>query len=633
MLMSIRDKVTGWLAYVIIFLISIPFALWGLQDYLNPSANSYAAKVADSEISTRTLDTETLRYRQQLQEMFGGKLPALLDDESTLKRQVLERLISSEVLDQLTKSEGYRVGDAQLAAIVSSMQVFFKDEQFDKELYGLQLRSQGLTEVGFEQRLRRATRMDQLRQGLAASSFLIESQVKDLYEILQQERSVSYITLPLKNALREVSISDASIDAEYEKNAKRYMSPQRVKVSYIELSANQLGQNIDVDEDSLKATYEERRDQYGTPEEREARHLLVKLSATASTDEQAAAKQKIDELYNQAIAGADFSELAKEHSEDKGSAKNGGALGVVARGIMVKPFEDALFALALDEVSQPIKTQFGWHIIVLDKIHAGDTKSFAEMRADLVKEFKLKEAENLFFDKAEHLANLSYENPDSLLIASEVLAVPIRETDWFTQDQGTGIAADPKLRSMAFSSDLIIEGRNSDLIEYDGRVLVIRVKEYEAAKPLAKDEVRDSILATLKQREAQVVLRDKGKALLEKLKGRELSESLAKEVLGNYENVGFVNREDKRLPTEVSTLAFSMSKPDGSGTHEGMSLSSGDYVVIEVAAVRDGKQTTSAEEAIEKLSASLRQQFADNEYTALLQDYVSKADIERAKLE
>ncbi|MBL4763107.1 MAG: SurA N-terminal domain-containing protein, partial [Gammaproteobacteria bacterium] len=583
MLMSIRDKVTGWLAYVIIFLISIPFALWGLQDYLNPSANSYAAKVADNEISMRTLDAETLRYRQQLQEMFGGKLPPLLANDSALKQQVLERLISSEVLDQLTKNNGYAVGDAQLAALVSSMQVFLKDEHFDKELYSLQLRSQGLTEVGFEQRLRRATRMDQLRQGLAASSFSLGSQVEDLSKLLQQERSVSYITLPLKNALSEVSISDASIDAEYEKNPKRYMSPQRVKVSYIELSADQLGQDIDVDEDTLKATYEERRDQYGAPEEREARHLLVKLSAAASDEEQAAAKQKIDGFYNKAVAGEDFSALAKQSSEDMGSAKKGGALGVVSRGIMVKPFEDVLFALALDEVSRPVKTQFGWHIIVLDKIHVGDTKSFAEMRAGLLKEFKLKGAENLFFDKAEHLANLSYENPDSLLIASEVLAVPVAETDWFTQDQGTGIALDPKLRSMAFSSDLIIEGRNSDLIEYDGRVLVIRVKEYEVAKPLAKNKVRDSIFATLKQREARVILRDKGKALLEKLAGRELSEFLAKEASGKYVDVGFVNRENKRLPAEMSTLAFSMEKPSATGTHEGMSLSSGDYVVIEVA--------------------------------------------------
>ncbi len=627
MLQSIRDKTSGWIAYLIIGLISIPFALWGINSYLGGGEQQPAAIVNGEEITQRQLDYAYARYRERLNSVFGGSLPAAFGDEIILKEQVLTQLIEERVLLEHIADQGFRVGDAKLFENIKAMAAFQENGVFNQQLYRDQLASQGYNPALFEQELRQSTEMQQLSQAINSTAFSVPVQLQRYNELQNQARQLRILTI--ENAAETVAVTDEAITDYYNQQSSLFMEPDRVKVDYIELSLDSVKQAVELDEEQVLQRYEQFADQLTTPEYRTASHILISVSSDASQEQEIEAKDKISALKSRIQGGEDFAKLAKEFSDDPGSAEEGGDLGEVERGMMVKPFETALFNLQVDEVSEPVKTQFGWHLIKLHEIAGGDTPSFAMAKAEIEEELRTELAESQIYDLAENLANLGYEQPDSLLPAAEQLGLTINTSDWFSRNQGSGIAEDNKIRQVAFSDDVLNQNRNSETLELeDNRIVIMHLNSHKPAERKPLELVREEIATSLKNKEGRAQAMEKGKNLLKAIQqqGKSL-DNIAEETGIAVVEVGYIQRTSSALDRDVLNAAFTMAKPDGQAVFEGLSETDGDYTLIELSDVKVevASEKSEGEESFKVLNDAL----ANFEYQALIRSLTAKADISR----
>ena len=367
MLQAIRDKVTGWIAYGIIFLISIPFALWGVNSYLGGGEAPPAATVNGEEITVRDLDQAYANYRQRLAQLFGGAIPESFGTETMLREQVRSQLIEESALRQYIQKQRYRIGDTELNRTIRNMDVFQRDGQFDTAIYEAQLRSLGYSPLGFEQELRINGAMQQFETGIRATSFVLPTTRKQFSSLRSQTRKIRTITYSAEAA--DIQIDASEIEQHYQSNSERYRTPEQVKIDYIEVGLNDIKKSIQVSRDDVFARYQDHLEAYSSPETREASHILIKVSDDQDSDQ---ALARITEIRNRIVGGESFADLAREFSDDPGSASDGGNLGEIERGVMVAAFETELFALQVDQLSAPVKTGFGWHIIKLHSISGGE---------------------------------------------------------------------------------------------------------------------------------------------------------------------------------------------------------------------------------------------------------------------
>ena len=383
MLQAIRDKVTGWIAYGIIFLISVPFALWGVNSYLGGGETPPAATVNGEEITQPDLDRAYANYRQRLAQLFGGSIPETFGSESMLREQVLGQLVEEAALRQYTQKQQYRIGDEELNRVIRGMDVFQRDGQFDTDIYQAQLRSLGYSPLGFEEELRRSGAMEQLQSGILATAFATPVLEKQFTDLKNQSRKIRSLTYRVDQATIQPD-ADA-IEQHYLSHTDRYRTAEEVRIDFIELSLDGIKQGIEVSEDDVYARYQENKATYTSEEIRGTSHILIMVSG----DEDAApALARITEIRERIVNGESFVDLARELSEDPGSASEGGSLGEVERGIMVPTFEAALYSMEVDQLSEPVKTPFGWHLIKLHSISGGETQSFETVKSTLQDEIR-----------------------------------------------------------------------------------------------------------------------------------------------------------------------------------------------------------------------------------------------------
>lgn len=623
MLQAIREKTSGWIAYVIIGLISIPFALWGVNSYLGGGEQQPAAIVDGDEISVRQLDYAYARYRERLSSVFGGQLPDMFNNELTLKDQVLTQLIEEKALNNYAHDSGFGIGDSRLFETIRTMPVFQQDGQFSSEAYQNQLASQGYSATLFEQELRQSLLMQQIDKGIKTSAFLVPREQDRFRQLNNQKRSLSIVTLV--NDVQGQTVSDSEIEEYFEQQAGRYMNPAQVKIDYIELSIDKLKDSIDIEESQLVDRYEQNRDQLTTPEIRQASHILLKV---AEGDDEEAVKQQLQDIRNRIIDGGDFAALAKEFSQDPGSAADGGDLGDVEREMMVKPFETALFDLDEGDISEAVKTQFGWHLIKLHKISGGDTPTLDQARFELEAEIKTEMAEGQIYDLAESLANIGYEQPDSLLPAAEQLGLEVQTSEWFSRSQGRGVATDDQIRQIAFSDDVLNQNRNSELIELgSNRVVMIHLNEHKEASRKSLDEVRDEVVDAVKGKKGRELTLNSGTALLERVKAGESLQDVARELGIEVVETGLIERNAPSVDRDIVSTAFSMKKPqDSQPEYEGIAEADGDYSIIALNEVAEGD---SAEGAETPVNDTFRSSLGTTEYQSFLQWLTGQASVSR----
>jgi peptidyl-prolyl cis-trans isomerase D len=626
MLQAIRDKTTGWIAYVIVFLICVPFALWGVNSYLGGGEAVPAATVDGKAITKQNFDTAYANYRRQLERAFGGSIPDYFASEGVLKEQVLTQLIEQSALSQYVNDSYYRIGDVDLNKLIRSIEAFNTDGKFNSSIYRSQVASLGYSTAGFEQEFRRSQSLEQLQTGLVSTAFTVASIQKKLTSLENQTRKVRVLTRSAQND--KIEISQAEVDEYYEQNKSHFMTTEQIRVDYIELSLDGIKASLNITEEQLLERYEQSKSGYSTPESRTASHILLTLDSDASDEESDSARLKLTGIRDQLIQGGDFSELAKDNSEDPSSASTGGSLGEIDRGMMVKPFEDALFEMAKGDLSSPVKTSFGWHLIRLDEVTGGETKSFDEVKSELVDEMSTQLAESKIFDLSEALANLAYEQPDSLTPAAEALDLPLQTTDWFDINFGEGIASEALIRNAAFSAEVFGQLLNSEAIELsDNRVVFLRVNEHKPAAQKVIADVSEQINAIIRQKKGQEESLKVGKQALSSLTSGESLEVVADDWLEPIVATGFVARDTSELDNDLVRLIFSMAKPDSVQRYEGFSYADGRYSIVELSAV----MANDSDQDVDKVKALTASQ-ASAEYQAVLKLLASRAEVVRTSL-
>ncbi|MFN4263257.1 MAG: SurA N-terminal domain-containing protein [Thioalkalivibrionaceae bacterium] len=493
MLQAIRDKATGWVAYIFVGIIAVPFAVWGLGEYFGGAGPLIAAEVGDSEITVRAVQDEARSQRDQLRAMMGGELPADFDDAAARER-ALDALIDRALLDQAVSRLGLRVGDAAVFREIASIGAFQEEGRFSASRYQQVLEAQRIGATDFERDVARSLQLAQLEQALSGTTWMAPQSVRQLDEWSQQQRRVRLQGFSARPEAVAEAITDREIEAAYAERAESLREPARLRVAYLMLDPAVLDDTLEVSDADVREHYELSRARFTEPEYRAVRQILV---ADALHDD---AQARARELRSRIDGGEDFAEVAREYSDDEVSARRGGQLGEVARGELSDRLDTVVFSLPVGLVSQPIRVERGFAIVEVTEVTPASVQPFEQVRDEVAADLRDRRAEQRQIELLDALIAQTFEHPDSLEPAAAATGLEIRESDWFALDSGTGIASHRGVRQAAFSPAVREDGRNSDVIDLpDGRTVVLRVADEQPSRVPPLETVRERLVANLVQ--------------------------------------------------------------------------------------------------------------------------------------
>lgn len=613
MLATIREKIQGWFATVILVIIGIPFALWGINSYFEGEGSRPVAEVDGVEIDVSVYRNALERQRQNMRQFLGNNVDARLLDSPAFKTRVVEDLVEQTLLQGYAQEHGFAVADADLARAIRGIPQFQENGKFDPGRYQALLRSNGLSISAFERNMRDDLMAAQIRGGFG-QAMVPEADIDRLGALLAERRTISVATLAPKDLLAGINVSPDDIERYYQSHLDDYKVPETVRVAYIELSADQLAAQQTPTEEDIRAFYNEEAARFVTPEQRRASHILITVPADATPAQAEEALKKAQGIRAAVVAGEDFAAAARKHSQDPVSAAKGGDLGFSGRDAFVKEFEAALYSLKKGEISAPVKTQYGYHIIKLVDLKPEIRKPFAEVRAELEKTLRQRQAEERFFELSQTLQNALYEHPDSLEPAAKAMGLKIQHSDWFGRQGGPGIAQHRPVVDAAFAPEVLAQQRNSDAIEVaPTRFVAVRVTEKQPARERPLAEVQAQVTAAVKQERAGQVAQQRGAALLAELqKGTDLK-SAAKTQGATLSPATEIGRQERgALPAQVVAAAFKAPRPGDRPTYTGVDLGAGGYAVVVISAVK----TVAPDKA--QARQILEQHDAQDRYTQML---------------
>lgn len=628
MLQEIRERAQGWIAWFIVILISVPFALWGISSYLDGGTTQITASVNGQEITEREFENNFRQFRQRVRDQLGSNYRPELIDDALLREEFLSEMIKERLVLQKSADMGFSAGDSLVRSYINSIPAFSVAGQFNKDVYERTLRNQGLSPVGFEEQVRQSLMMEQLSGGLIGTEFATDAELRDLLRLSMQRRSMDYLIVPAALYKDAVEVSESEVLSYYQSNQQSFMAPERVKVEYIELDVANIATTLEVDEAALQGYYEQHKNEYMTADRRRASHILFTFDGEAVTEADALAKAEsaLQRIRN----GEDFADLARELSQDPGSASSGGDLDYIDQGVMDQAFEDMVFQLSVGEVSEPVKSSFGYHLIKLTAIQQGSGKSFAEAKDQVRTAYLKNEAEKLFYEYAERLSDLAYEDPDSLQPAAEALGINTKISDWIERDGGTGIFASSKVIGAAFSDEVLLERHNSEAIEVSAEhVLVLRVAEHEVSLLRPLDQVQQEIVDQLKTKAASELALNKGREILAALSKGDDFEPLAAAAGLKIISANSVDRRSSEIPSAMNSALFRLPKPVDGGKSFGESvLPNGDFAVLVLTKVEDGNpKDAEAIGGIDAVKSALQRSRGQSYYQHMVETLQKRADI------
>jgi peptidyl-prolyl cis-trans isomerase D len=614
MLQRIHDSLAKWVIVFVLGLIAFSFIFWGV-DFGMTGVTTFAAKVNGENLSLADFDRELQARQNQYQQLYRTELGD--DVRRQLRAAVVEEMVRDAALKQRVEEGGYRVSDERLAAFIRSAAAFQVDGQFSMDVYRGLLANQGLTPTGFEALQRGSLEVLDLQAGIADSTFLTPAEFRRYIELYNQRREIGYALFEVDAFAANVTIDDAAIATHYDGNQVSYQTLESVDLEYIELALADIASTIDVTEDALRAAYEEERERFETLEERRARHILISVGDGGED----AARTQAEGIAQRLSSGEDFATLANEISEDAGTKAQGGDLGWIGRGMLVGPFEDALFALQLGGVSAPVRSDFGYHIIRLDEVRAGELQSFEAVREELSVEYRTSRAEQQFYDLANRLGDRAFDAYNELATVAADMQLPLKTLSAFprTGDPVTFTNSEPVVQA-AFDADVLDSGRNSPLVELaDDHVLVLPVVAHHTplVKPL--DEVHEQIRAELTLARAEALAEEAAAALRTELEQGGDAPMLVAERGGTWNAATWLERTDSAVPTEGLTAAFGLPKPAaGVVLREQVALANGNQAVIVLSGVMPGEPSSMTQAERDQR----QRQLADQSAGAELESYV-----------
>jgi peptidyl-prolyl cis-trans isomerase D len=625
MLQSIRDNSKGIVAKVIVGLIVVTFALFGVESLVSLTAGSNApASVNGQEITEQELYQATqIQRRQLLSQMGENANPALLD-ENVISGMVLESLIEQKALLLSAEDKGLYVSDRMVDQIILETPDFQSDGKFNSDQFQAVLRNAGLTPLMYRDLLRKERVLAQESSGYQLSSFVVPAQLKQVVDLETQTRSGSFFVMPLDLVAASAEVTDEEISARYESVRSSLTTPEQVTIEYIVLDKQVLRDAITVTEDELRSEYQQRQAAFSPEDQRQVAHILIEISPD---QDDAAALAKAEEIKAKLNDGAAFEALAKTDSDDIGSAQAGGNLGTVSTGMLSKPFDDAMLALKPGEVSGPVRTEFGYHLIKVISESKSAMPSFDESRRSLEDNIVTRKVEAEYVEGLEQLADTTFSAGD-LIEPSEVMGLPIEVSARFDRSGGSdAFTSNAQVIEAAFAGEQLNEGLNSTPIEIDqDRTLVLRIKDHFEPREQSFDEVTDQLRDEIAYENASASLEERANSKIADLnKGTTLTLVAGDANLETLESVG---RAEGGAPELVVSTLFSMPHPESRPTVTKVVLNDGSIAVVQLTVV---SQTEAAdnEDTLNALGQYLASMKGKEAYQMLTESVKDKAEIKR----
>lgn len=619
------------LVQVILALMVLPFAFVGVDSYVRNLGNEAdLATVGGKAISPAEFENALRQQQDQMRNILGRNFDPTMFDTPEVRQQVLDGVINQRLIAEKATGLSLTAPDAEVRRVILDIPQFQDNGRFSEERYKDALKGAGQSPLMFEQRLRADLSQQPMQDALSRSAFVGNAQAAAYQRLTEEAREVQVATLTPESFLSKVKVADADVRAEYDKNPDAYRAPEQIKIEYLMLAQSALLGQVTVTPEEVKAEYEKRTKEFSAPEERKASHILINVDkdekGKLKSDSLAAAKAKAEEIIKRAGGdAAKFAELAKSESKDPGSAAQGGDLGFNARGVMVKPFDDAMFSMKAGEVRGPIETDFGVHVIRVAEIKPERVRPFDEVKAQLEGETKQARASKLFAENADKFQNRVYEEGDSFAKIAEELKLKPVKTDWLSRGQVQAIATgNQKFVQAVFSPANISTKRNLEAIDLGNNSMIsARVLEHKPSAVRPFDEVKAQVTAQLQRRAASEMAAREG---AEKVKA-----AAGGDVVGlNFGQAQKLTRQAS-LPGVNSALAKLVFAADASKgvVYTGAATDAGGYSVVRV--VKALAAETASDEKLKGIAQRLvGQSGADisNAYLTALKDSI-KVEIKK----
>ena len=608
MLQNIRDGLQRhkWLQYILLGSLALIFAAWGAYGIVNLNvggSGTYAAEAGGQKVSIEAARNAWLSQQQQYQQRQGGEIPPA--QKAFLQDRILEGLIREALLTERSHNLGYRVSEQSVREAIRSEPAFQIDGKYSPEAAKERLAQVGISEASYETELRGALQRAQLENGIALSDFQTPAEIQRARALQNEQREVRYALLPLDKYSKDVQVDDAAVQAYYKAHQAQYMTPESVSLQYAELRLDTIAAQVKPTDADLQAAYDKNKDRYNEPERRHAHHILIPVGK-----DDAAARKQAEDVLAQAKAGKDFAALAKQYSQDPGSADKGGDLGWADRNQFVGPFGEALFSMNVGELRGPVKTEYGYHIIRLDEIQPAKTKPFDTVRAEIEAEVKRNAAADKFGDLQEKIqSRIEQSGANDLAVLAKEFNLQTGEVSKFLKGSGGApLGTAQPIQDIVFGESPLQPGHvGGPVLVGEDRLVLVKVTDHRSPAPAPIAEVHDAIVANIrKERGAEAALqaaRD-GQA---KLQAGTSFDDVIKQLGVSSEPAKFITRTDAATPVELRDLVFNSPKPAGKPVYRAVAMQSGGAALVAVTQLRAGDPAADKDKAAERLQQQAMQ--------------------------
>jgi peptidyl-prolyl cis-trans isomerase D len=588
MLQQLGDSLKGqkWLQYVVFGPLVVIFAAWGAYGVANLSfgASSYVAKVNGHTIAYEEVRSAWQRELNQWQQRIGGEMPS--GQRALLQDQLLEQVVRNTLITDRAHDLGYRVSQAELESAVRSEREFQLDGKYNADVAKSRLAQAGITPEKFAADVENDLERSRLLDSMQLSQFITPTEVKRMRDLNDEERQIRFAVLPLARFEAAVVVSDATVQAYYDAHKAQYMTPESVNLQYAQLTLAQVAAQVTVTDADLQDYYAKNKNRFISPEQRHSHHILV---ATNDKVDSAAALKKAQDIEAKLKAGGNFEALAKQYSDDVGSAAQGGDLPMSERGSFEAAFGDALFAMKVGEVSAPIRAKDGFHIIRLDEIAPTTGKTFDEARADVLTQLKHDRAADKFGDVQEQIQQKLDQSGATLESIAKEFSLTLASIPEYLKGAGGGdLGATKDLQALVFGDAVLGEHKiGGPVLVGDDRLVLVKVLSHALPAPKPLTAVHDEIVAALRKDSGSQAALAAAQAAAKRLQAGTDFDAVAKELGVSSEAARFVGREDPSVPAQIREVAFKSAKPgEHQGVYQAFAQSDGGAVVLALSAVR-----------------------------------------------
>ncbi len=520
MLEAIRRHAQGWLAKVILGLIAITFALFGIDSYMkgDPSGG-LVAEVGDVGVSREELSREIQTQTDRMRETLGPVFDPAVTETADFRKKMLDNLIERKAVLQDAQRLRFLAPDAYVASVLTQIPAFQQDGKFSQQRYEAVLRQNGRSPTQFENELRQSFMIEAITSPASLAAFPSSTSVAQIARLVAQQREISWADLPASSVAADVKVTPAEVERYYAEHKAEFTEPEQIRAEYLVLDMAAVAAGITVSDQDVADYYASNAAQFGQPEQRSASHILIASDKDADAATRAKAKAKATEIFQTVQkAPGQFAELARSQSQDPGSAAQDGSLGSFSRGMMVKPFEDAVFSMKPNEIRGPVESDFGYHIIRLDGITAAKAAPLTEVRTVVIDALRNQQAQRAFAAQADSFGNLVYENAASLQPAATAAKLTVQQSGWISAKNAPPPFNHAGLMEALFGPESIKSKQNTEAIEVQpGTLVAARVVEHRPARLRPLAEVSQTIEAKLQAEQSARLLAQKGEAMIQTL--------------------------------------------------------------------------------------------------------------------